>query len=165
MCWSDSAGGGISCQFLCWWWRTHLLQTMEFLNWISHRCSRRTVVEFIKHSWLVGWLSCWLFTVSKVALEECIMAHRNISNSRERLTGILSLEMFSISYFCHVYICQLYNQLITKTILQHSEKGVCELQCLLVVRSRVACEITSGIFRLRFLFYKYRHISYHFVCV
>jgi hypothetical protein len=31
-----------------------------------------------------------------MALEEYVMAHRNISNSRERLTGILSLEMFSV---------------------------------------------------------------------
>ena len=100
-----------------------------------------------------------------MALEECIVAHRNISNSRERLTGIPSLEMFSVSYFCHVYICQLYIRLIAKSILQHFEKGDRELNVCLVVRSSVACEITSGIRRLRFLFYKCRHISYNFVCV
>lgn len=66
-----------------------------------------------------------------MAVEECIVAHRNISNSRKRLTGIPSLEMFSVSDFCHVYICQLYNQLIAKSILQHFVKGVCELTCVL----------------------------------
>jgi len=75
---------------------------------------------------LVGYLVGYSL-YQKVAVEECIVAHRNISNSRERLTGIPSLETFSVSYFCHVYICQLYDRLITKSILQHFEKGVCDL--------------------------------------